>query len=945
MPSDTPSDTPTDVPTDAPTDTPTDAPSDAPTDAPSTLGEITGFEQTHKSEAKVTFASAVPESEDLKISLSTNGGDVTVTPSFNEDRTVMTLVCASNFMASTYTVKVELGEEVKTADAEFEVSKPKEIALKSTTALTGSNGESGDAAVHYAYIYFDVVDQFGDSVQESANVQWTVTGGDSVEVDNATGRITVSNKTAFQYGSTLYVSGVYTAGSEVLTYNGPVTIGLAQSVANIKMKGFLDLKDKTTVLALNELPADFENNRYVLIYEVQDQQDCPMEATGNDISESNLTFISDAPLIISTTFTDAGVFTVKGIDYSGVNVTPGNYSDKGGESTITAVANKNGTKTPEVIKLKDGSALQSLKINEPSKIVCDGESVELKYTATDTNGNSITDYDTIVRSTNTLNISASEGTLTISENADGSAKITWADSDSKYTLANRFGQSSAWDGQDRMITLTAIVVGGDGSAITNLNVKDARRVAGVDYARLHYSNENVAIEGERIEQGINAYNFWWGNASASWAGDFIYTDQYGEKLDADVANQFLTTASTDFNGYIYGIRADVSEQTARLLAADKVVTMTGEYSFKLNPRCDEKESASVKTNDTIKYSVVRIAKADAAGAEAKDWQVVGKTYSKEALIAPVKDVVNGAYVEEHTNLMRIETSNSDRPNGKGIAGKLDATDGTEYVPASSGAIIAFKNQKYKTADDTNTDILAPYLFNVKSKVYGDTIIVPNSWVSQDEAKSAIAIDKEMQWGNTETLVMNGVVATGGALGLKWEDLYVNNGTTYERQNAKLPLAVSVAASGSAVTVSTKISVSDAAPYFASLSVGVNDGKDTPNSMAVNDIFKFTALDQYGDTITLDSSEFKITGTDEKDVQGLNRKFNSLKAEVQDGKVNVTGAEIGDSVSVQLTGVYGKTELTADGNVTFKADAQACMTDKANPDKTFRTDKDYLGMVH
>ena len=171
-----------------------------------------------------------------------------------------------------------------------------------------------------------------------------------------------------------------------------------------------------------------------------------------------MTFISDNILLLKVDTVERN-FTIGGVEYSGIMVQPGQYVDKGGEVNITAIANKTGNKSQKNFVVGKGALLKSLSITGPDKTVADGDTgVKLNYVAQDTDGNNVTNYESIVRSTNSLSLSCGTGTLTVKEENDGTAGIYWSDDFDKY---GQWNNTDSADEIDRTVPLTTIVVGGE----------------------------------------------------------------------------------------------------------------------------------------------------------------------------------------------------------------------------------------------------------------------------------------------------------------------------------------------------------------------------------------------------------------------------------------------------------------------------------------------------
>ncbi len=124
----------------------------------------------------------MPQTATVKLESST--GEVQVTPTWDEGRTTLTLVAASLLAKGDYTLTVTNGESSQTATASVKDREITSIVLKGKTAYTSEDNTK-------AYIYYDVLDQYNDTVKTSANINWTIGGAASNQVNTSTGKITI----------------------------------------------------------------------------------------------------------------------------------------------------------------------------------------------------------------------------------------------------------------------------------------------------------------------------------------------------------------------------------------------------------------------------------------------------------------------------------------------------------------------------------------------------------------------------------------------------------------------------------------------------------------------------------------------------------------------------------------------------------------------------------
>ena len=441
-----------------------------------------------------------------------------------------------------------------------------------------------------AVIYYDVKDQYGDSIKSSTSINWTISSSNSYTVDKNVGRITVrssakngnstnTDRNPFIYGTQISITGVHAKTGKMV--NKILTVGQEQAVDEVKPIGFLN-KDKKKEKPTKDLPKDFQKNTYVLLYETLDQQGNPIEASSVNIAgdpdgntPSYVTFVTVTPEYITNDFKDDAIYTVdmtddkidNPIEYSSVTIQPGMYVDRGGEATIKAIANRTGRSNLLTFNIGKAAMLQSVQLFEPAKTVADGDiNVEIPYEARDAEGNLVTKYETLARSTNSLRMSTSAGSLILEEQEDGTGKFFWTDDDN-YT-EHRFDSTkvNVADGSDRIVALTTVVVGGEsgGNNTLLLSVSDMRRPTTVNEAELkdpvqksndrdkviiaNNGNDNSIVEEKSYELGLL---------------DMTYYDQYGELMTRftwreDLVRDFwrVVTANKDIGGTHYGFEVE-----------------------------------------------------------------------------------------------------------------------------------------------------------------------------------------------------------------------------------------------------------------------------------------------------------------------------------------------------------------------------------------------------
>lgn len=841
--------------------------------------DMTELTATSASTLTAKFANPVAENATVTVNKAGLTAAVDGKVTWNATRTEAAFSTTANLTAGDYTMTVKTDAETTSKTVKVLNEYVKDIVIKSTQALT----KPGDKKT--AYVFYDVLNQYGESVRLSTTISWS-SSAKSITADKTTGKLTIISDNDFVYGNQIYVTGVYTKTG--VSVQKAVSIGMERALNSVKAIGFVN-KNKPSE-KIDSLPVDFAKNTYYMVYETRDQDNNLMDAAGY-VASKDVTFISDNILLVKIDSDNEKTFTIDGIEYSAIAVEPGQYVDKGGEVNITAIANKTGNKSNTNFTVGSNALLQTLSITGTDKIVADGDqNVKLNYVAKDTTGKDVTNYETIVRSTNTLNLSCGTGTLTVKEENDGTAGIYWSD-DVKY---NAWNNNENADEIDRTIPLTTIVVGGESNNYL-LSVSDKRRPVAIKDIKSINGGANAIVAN-----GTATIDF-------SKDSDVEYIDQYGETMKATVAAEFFDFAGVTKFGkgtkYAYGVLADFTD-TNSLESGDSVLK-TGNYRLTLTA-----DNVEAVTNDTVKFS---IAQADNATDEASKWDVTGKVLSLSISDVPVELLSNlsiPAVAKQY-----VVTAYTDKANG--AAANLKASDADVAVTGELNV-------------PTNGEV------KVTGTYDGKTLTVPEAYLNRTDANFTYA---------------SGKISAVSAGALKVKDLYDVNSAQLTRKDGSLEAAVKVykTTSGHATadllgTCKTKVALSDEAPKAAKVEWTVG-GKavDAFTANANNTGYGFTnartsglvvVYDQYGNKYTAGTVEFTVKDYVEN-TGAFAHKQNSFKISTNGSDTTaIDGAELGDTFVVTAT-ING---VSAQAKVTLGSDTQANINNNANSDESFRKAK-------
>ena len=639
--------------------------------------EIEDAKATKVNEITVTFANPV-ESENVTFAVTKGTESVPIekveATDWSLDEDEVTLKTSANMVKGTYTVTATDSVTKDTAYANFEVEAQKVdsiviLAGEDKVALTGNNELE-------AYAYYDVFDQYNQSMRSSASIQWT--GSCDIKADKATGKLTFKKNEAgktWVYNEKIYVTGVHIKTGKVTSET--LTVGTKQSLDSIEMVGFLKKGTSDIIKPEEKLPKDFKSQEYYLLFHALDQNGNPIDA--DQVSKEDVTFTSDNVLVVKEiTFdntTEKKGFTVKGEEYNGIFITPGIKVSEGGEVNVSAIANKTGRTTKLNFIVGDDPVPVSFDIDAPSGIVADGDKdIVIPFTALDQHQKPITNFRALAKQEifNTLSFNASEGTLTLAETDSGAAELTWTD-DAKYIVGtvnpvtgqvthSAWNESATTDDIDRPISLTVVVVGGEADN-QMMYVSDKRRPNAIADVNL----DDVVVEGKED--------------IAFTLGSFQYYDQYGKiitgtddkKVYGDGSGFFKAAKDKElknlgFKDYDFGVRIENAgtgkvvwnngttiksnenldgnpNPKKAVVTAAGVATNTATYKTTLDIK-------SVASGEGFKFDIAKIDTTKVPGEltynKPSDWESVSPSKYQALTVVDITQVKNLAIDDLHT---------------------------------------------------------------------------------------------------------------------------------------------------------------------------------------------------------------------------------------------------------------------------------------------------------
>ncbi|OLS02261.1 cell wall-binding repeat-containing protein [Tissierella creatinophila] len=423
---------------------------------------------------------------------------------FAEDKMSATITTTTNLTKGDYTVSVTgLTNEALTGTVTVENEKVSKINVgPKAPRLTNNNKK--------ALVSYEVLNQYGEKMI-GQTINWTISTGEAASAGTAdkSFEITAANSADFVPGAKVYITGVHAASGTVV--NTEVEIVLAAQASVVEFKGVYN----TTKGEITNLPAGFDNNKYVLLLKVKDQY-------GNKIDSptlSDLLFTSNNPGFVDPTSFSAGSdVTINNVTYKSVNLVAGTMAAKGGKVTIQAISKLTGVASSYLIDAEAKAMVKSFSISAPAKMIAEKEKVEIPFTALDQYGNVVTKYDDLNGNV-TLSPAFAAGTgLKFTKQNDGSAKL-------EYTAP----ATGATETTDLPVYLTSLVTEGGNFSSLMLSVREEARPTTI-----------LGLDTKKT-QSIAA-----GNSMEILGTDLVIQDQYGREMTKKAKEDWLG-ATTNVN--------------------------------------------------------------------------------------------------------------------------------------------------------------------------------------------------------------------------------------------------------------------------------------------------------------------------------------------------------------------------------------------------------------
>lgn len=913
------------------------------------FGTITvkDFKATGYRTLTAEFESAVPEAS--KATIAVKRGNTTIFTSakatWNQENTVATFKNDVALPAGDYTLSIKnSANEDITKPYTVEEEKVQDIVIDDTKdVLTGTSsaskqeGRSNDEA----YIYYDVKNQYGESIRHRVTVNWSITSCDTnkEKSDRILGLVVAQRKNdreIFTYGTQLQVTGTCIKGESKISKSFNLKVGAIQTVDKVEIKGFVkegyitgrNLKDKeiTKDKISDKVDADFTKGTHSFLYQTFDQNGNVIEAAndnlGSGTENAKVVFRSSDPNIIQDVFRDGGVYTVRQEDsldepeyskYSSATIDPGKCIDRGSNITFKYITTGTSGNGEQTFGIGEAKRLKSFKIEAPSGVVADGDSLVLDFTAIATDGSSVKDYKTIARSSNYLTFTASDGTLVLSEDDAGNAVLRWTDAAKyRHVIANNIVTYNPYnrnnglvinDGVDRAISLTAVVEGENGTvpATTIMSVSDMRHPESVADVRHGTINDDMLI-ARNINSQLDIIN------------DMEYIDQYGERLNAEQKRCFWEAAvGNNLSDCQYAIRIKPSSSSNP--TDQSIVQNSTDIGVRIINYPSGNGRYAVYNGS---YSVIRRDEASLGDninmTAAGKWYELGKPRSETYTTVPL-NMLSDFDISTRDNTggnglkLGIVTELSKNDNGSfNVQYNADGFNYGDYspnAPVSPSAVT--DNGSAGLPITTNLNDLNN--IRVISRYKGVELGVPTEYymATTDDGPWSPMVNGVREIVSGSSIMLNGAKNKIDAIkagSLQWKDLYNVNDARYTRKDAELKLqlfvsedvATGVTQTSEGTLLEKRIKISDQLPGISQ----INSPAETtihPNNAVFTgaDLNNIASVsDQYGQLFTLTGNNKLIYSISSYD-ENPNGRYSGNHEIVHNGTDDVTinNIELGD----------------------------------------------------
>jgi len=490
---------------------------------------VSSIAATSAKTVAVTFNRAPDDTSAIAATVKMNSTAKTVTSSWNDDNTILTLTSATKFSTGTYTVDVTNGDtDLSSSTVTFSEQKVAKIDITSDKVAV-----QYDSPSYYGYVTYKVYDQYGVDVTDTslANSNLTISSiGTDAQHKNGLYSFTTGTTPLVNYTSVTinaYTSSGVVA-SKVLTVSS--SYGTLSSIT--LGTGLVDADGEETTLSTGDssvayLPftaTDINGNTTTnYSYIAAGITDVISSTDVIDLQSSATTYVTAQLVTDPSDTTKAAIEVDSTTDAVSVD-TP---------ITITAMT-PTGSSSQYQFTLSKPSTVTTFTISSPEDTVISGDDVVLPFTAEDQDGNEITD-------TTTLNNALTNKDISVNVSLQGA-------------------------------TDPEFVRGSDGKAVLYISIEDIGDTATTCYVSSNtstggYSSITFTVEPSTDPDSMTINSSSFVKTMATGASQEIYLS------DFTILDEYDSAYSLDSYNPDYAIFAFTSDSTKVAIDANTVTTL------------------------------------------------------------------------------------------------------------------------------------------------------------------------------------------------------------------------------------------------------------------------------------------------------------------------------------------------------------------------------------
>lgn len=699
------------------------------------------------SKLTVKFGGAIADTAKVEFDVKRGGIAETLTPKWNDAKTEATLEKSGKLGIAEYTVAVKNdGKDFGSKTVTVAEEKLASIDITSSSIIITEKGDEDDNIQPQAYFKYECKNQYGENVTDSSysdGIEWTISPwGDDFETDRNKGMVIIKEDVD---NSDLYDN----RGKEmsIFGYNSDENISVRKNLTiNPVLGGVKEFKftGLTNADGLKDV-VQGSSDEFVLGYEAKDADGNLVDNYDIFVNEDIFKFTPDPaldgdnsdqdksdPVMIDLQDDDGKLkIVVKASDD-----TDADY----GKSVIYAICYTAGSSSQFEVDVKQETQVETLTLQSPSDVTA-GKTIEIPYTAVDSDGRALTDYDDIIgpdedgEDLTTFKLKGGDSDLRV-ESINGDLKIYVDVADGDY---------------DETLTLTATVedtgkasrisfkvgeavypsdITGTGSALLNYVTAGGVVDEGADALTVKDDNNNAV----NMKTGINRYD-----ATGSVYYYVYVTSNYPDRVEV------LNNVVYGNNGVKYQAGANTGSATLTFKLLKDNDLNPNDGWIKEDDNSGATESTTNSPVDTYTMTVNNIKIGDVTSYEltgATTIWAIDPVASKANLAAVnIANGISNAQLDEAKQEVKVHGYNSSKKEVAipgSIVSKITVGDTTNFkiIGTSSGSKTA--NVYGIKADDNAKSVVTAFI-SADNKQYTPSVEIKSTKTAPQAASLSVGI--------------------------------------------------------------------------------------------------------------------------------------------------------------------------------------------------------------